>query len=398
MAAAHPYQEWLDKYLIELDDIEDGEDVPASDMCTVIQRQQAFGYTYEQLRKILGPMATDAVEPVGAMGNDTPLAVLSDVPQLLYNYFRQLFAQVTNPPIDAIREEIITDTGVMMGTELNLLETNPTNCRQIRIKTPVLTNEDLAKIRHLDRKYFRSETFPILFDPNEGSAGMEAALEDLFADVDAAIEDGANILVLSDRGMGPGKAAIPALLAVSGLHHHLIRTGKRTQVTLILESGEPREVHHFAVLIGYGASAINPYVGYETVEAMAREGMLGGTNLDDALYNYRKALIKGAVKTCSKMGISTIQSYCGAQIFEALGLKQSFVDRYFTWTPTRVEGIGLEEVAEETIRRHRKALPSALFQRCGAATGWRLSVATGWRTSPVQSKDDTLPAALCTRE
>ncbi len=357
MAAEHPYQEWLDEYLIELDEIEHGADAPASDMSTVIQRQQAFGYTYEQLRKILGPMSTDAVEPVGAMGNDTPLAVLSDVPQLLYNYFRQLFAQVTNPPIDAIREEIVTDTGVMMGTELNLLETLPENCRQIRIETPVLTNKDLAKIRHLDREHFRSETFPILFDPNEGSAGMEAALERLFADVDAAIADGVNILVLSDRGMGPERAAIPALLAVSGLHHHLIRTGMRTQVTLILESGEPREVHHFAVLIGYGASAINPYLGYETLEVMAQEGMLGDTNAETAIYNYRKALIKGVVKTCSKMGISTIQSYSGAQIFEALGLKKSFVERYFTWTPTRVEGIGLEEVAEETVRRHRKAYP-----------------------------------------
>ena len=358
MAAEYPYQDWLDRYLIELEDIEDGEDAPASNMGTVIRRQQAFGYTYEQLRKILGPMATDAVEPVGAMGNDTPLAVLSDVPQLMYSYFRQLFAQVTNPPIDAIREEIVTDTGVMMGAELNLLETLPENCRQIRIKTPVLTNKALAKIRDLDRTYFRSETYPILFDPNEGSAGLERALEELFAAVDVAIDEGVNILVLSDRGIGPDRAAIPALLAVSGLHHHLIRTGKRTQVTLILESGEPREVHHFAVLIGYGASAINPYLGYETLEAMWREGMLGEVDLKTALYNYRKALVKGVLKTCSKMGISTIQSYCGAQIFEALGLRQSFVDRYFTWTPTRVEGIGIEEVADETIRRHRKAFPA----------------------------------------
>ncbi|MFN2201702.1 MAG: glutamate synthase large subunit [Caldilineaceae bacterium] len=361
MAAEHPYQEWLDEYLIELDEIEEAADVPVSNTSTMIQRQQAFGYTYEQLRKILGPMATDAVEPVGAMGNDTPLAVLSDVPQLLYNYFRQLFAQVTNPPIDAIREEIVTDTGVMMGTELNLLETIPASCRQIRIKTPVLTNEDLAKIRHLDRKYFRSETFPILFDPKERKVGMEAALEQLFADVDAAIADGVNILILSDRGLAPGRAAIPALLAVSGLHHHLIRTGTRTQVTLILESGEPREVHHFAVLIGYGASAINPYLGYETLEAMAQEGMLGDISLEKAVYNYRKALIKGVVKTCSKMGISTIQSYCGAQIFEALGLKRSFVDRYFTWTPTRVEGVGLDEITEETIRRHHKAFPERSY-------------------------------------
>ena len=361
MAAEHPYQEWLDTYLIELDEIEDGRDIPASDPTTMIARQRAFGYTYEQLRKILGPMGTDAVEPVGAMGNDAPLAVLSDVPQLLYSYFRQLFAQVTNPPIDSIREEIVTDTGVMMGTELNLLKTLPENCRQIRIQTPVLSNQDLSKIRHLDREHFRSETFPILFDPNAGAAGLEAALNKLFGDVDTAIDNGVNILILSDRDLSPEQAAIPALLAVAGLHHHLIRTGKRTQVTLILESGEPREVHHFAVLIGYGASAINPYLGYETLEAMVREGMLGNIDVETALYNYRKSLVKGVVKTISKMGISTIQSYSGAQIFEALGLKQSFVDRYFTWTPTRVEGIGLEEVAEETIRRHWLAFPERSY-------------------------------------
>ncbi len=357
MAAEHPYQEWLDTYMVDLEEIEDGQHIPPPPLSRVIERQQVFGYTYEQLRKILGPMATDGVEPVGAMGNDTPLAVLSDMPQLLYNYFRQLFAQVTNPPIDAIREDIITDTGVNMGTELNILQTLPENCRQIRIETPVLTNEELSKIRDLDRKYFRSETFSILFDPDEGSEGMENTLQQIFADVDEAIEGGVNILVLSDRGVHQNRAAIPALLAVSGLHHHLIRTGKRTQVTLILESGEPREVHHFAVLIGYGASAINPYLGFESLEVMVQEGMLNGFDVPTAHYNYRKALIKGIVKTCSKMGISTIQSYCGAQIFEALGLKQEFVDKYFTWTPTRVEGIGIEEIAQETIRRHHKAFP-----------------------------------------
>ena len=256
--------------------------MPASDLTTVIQRQQAFGYTYEQLRKILGRWRRDAVEPVGAMGNDTPLAVLSDVPQLLYSYFRQLFAQVTNPPIDAIREEIVTDTGVMMGTELNLLETLPENCRQIRIETPVLTNEGPGQDSPSGSRVFPLQTFPILFEPNEGRAGWKRRWRELFADVDTAIDDGVNISWCCRIGaLDPDRAAIPALLAVSGLHHHLIRTGKRTQVTLILESGEPREVHHFAVLIGYGASAINPYLGYETLEVMAG-GMLGDTNVETA--------------------------------------------------------------------------------------------------------------------
>ncbi len=375
MAAQHPYQEWLDQYLVELDDIEDAGLTPEPHQEALVQRQQAFGYTYEQLRKILGPMANDGVEPIGAMGNDTPHAVLSDVPQLLYNYFRQLFAQVTNPPIDSIREELVTASDVMMGTELNLLETLPESCRQIRLTSPVLSNADLVKIRGIHQPGFRSQTFPILFNPDEGSAGLERSLEELFAAVDAAIAQGVNILVLSDRGLSRERAAIPALLAVAGLHHHLIRNGKRTQVTLILESGEPREVHHFAVLIGYGATAINPYVAYESLGEMIREGMLPGLSYDKAVYNYRKALVKSVVKVCSKMGISTIQSYCGAQIFEALGLSTRFVDKYFTWTPTRVEGIGVEEVTEETVRRHRRAFPArstnGLVLPAGGDYQWR---------------------------
>jgi glutamate synthase (ferredoxin) len=357
MAKQQPYQEWLDQYLIELDELPAAHDVPGTDLATITQRQQEFGYTFEQLRMLLVPMARDGVEAVGAMGNDSPHAVLSDMPQLLYNYFRQLFAQVTNPPIDSIREELVTATDVMMGTEGNILDPRPENCHQIRIKTPILTNADLAKIRQLDQSGFRSLTVPFLFDFAGGAGGMERKLEEIFAQVDQAIEDGYNIFILSDRGVSQQMAAMPTLLATAGLHHHLIRTGKRTQVTLIVESGEPREVHHFAVLIGYGASAINPYLAYESIDHMIQEGLLPGVDYKSAVYKFNKAAVKGVVKVISKMGISTIQSYCGAQIFEALGLKQSFVDKYFTWTPTRVEGIGLEEVFGEIAKRHRVAFP-----------------------------------------
>lgn len=357
MAREYPYQEWLDENLVELDELPAAHDVAGSDLATVVQRQQEFGYTFEQLRMLLVPMARDGVEAVGAMGNDSPHAVLSDMPQLLYNYFRQLFAQVTNPPIDSIREELVTATDVMMGTESNLLSPVPESYRQIRIKTPILTNTDLAKIRQLDSHGFRSFTVPFTFKFADGAAGMERRLEEIFATVDQAIADGYNIFVLTDRGVSAEMAAMPALLATAGLHHHLIRTGKRTQVTLILESGEPREVHHFAVLIGYGAMAINPYMAYESIDYMIQEGLLPNVDLKSAVYKFNKAAVKGVVKVISKMGISTIQSYCGAQIFEALGLKQSFVDKYFTWTPTRVEGIGLEEVFGEIAKRHRVAYP-----------------------------------------
>ncbi len=357
MADAAPFRAWLDEHLVELDNLPSvGQGLP-NDPATVTQRQQAFGYTFEHLRMIIAPMARDGVEPVGAMGNDAPHAVLSDKSQLLYSYFRQLFAQVTNPPIDSIREELVMASDVMMGTELNLLEPRPESCRQIRIKTPLLINADLAKIRQLDRPGFHSRTVPMLFDPRTGVAGLAAALEDIFAQVDQAIAEGTNVFILSDRGISASLAAIPALLATAGLHHHLIRTGKRTQVTLVVESGEPREVHHFAVLIGYGATAINPYLAYETLEQLIADGMLPGVDLKAAIYKFNKAAVKGVVKTISKMGISTIQSYCGAQIFEALGLSQAFVDKYFTWTPTRIEGIGLAEVYDEVMRRHRIAYP-----------------------------------------
>ncbi len=358
IAAKHPYRKWLNQYLVRLEEMPAAPAPPLPDHDTLVQRQQAFGYTYETLRVILGPMAKNAIEPVGSMGNDTPPAVLSDQPQLLYNYFKQLFAQVTNPPIDAIREEIITATETYIGTELNLLETLPANCHQIKLKTPILTNEELAKLRHLDLPGFKSLTLPMLFPVAGGSAAMEKALADLYEQARQAIAAGINIFILSDRGIDSANAAIPALLAVSGLHHFLIREELRTQVALIVESGEPREVHHFATLIGYGASAINPYLAYESLNDMVRQGLLEGITPEKANAQYIKASVKGVVKILSKMGISTMQSYCGAQIFEALGLSQAVVDKYFTWTPSRVEGIGIAEICEEVRQRHRDAFPA----------------------------------------
>jgi glutamate synthase domain-containing protein 2/glutamate synthase domain-containing protein 1/glutamate synthase domain-containing protein 3 len=357
MATEHPYREWLDRYLVHLSDLPEAPSIGEADHETVIQRQLSFGYTFETLRVVVSPMAKDGVEAIGAMGNDTPLAVLSDQPQLLYNYFKQLFAQVTNPPIDAIREELVTATDVYMGTELNLLETRPDNCRQIKIKYPILTNEEMAKIRYVQESGFKAETLSMLFNIDGGVAGLENALEEMYASARTAIANGVNVLILSDRGVNQNKAPIPALLAVSGLHHYLIREELRTQVALIVESGEPREVHHFSLLIGYGATAINPYLVYETIGDMIRQGTLTDIDEKKAVKLFIKAAVKGVVKVLSKMGISTMQSYCGAQIFEALGLSSALVDKYFTWTPSRIEGIGLAEIYEEVALRHRRAFP-----------------------------------------
>lgn len=352
-----PYREWLNKNHVLLEDLPEPPHVHEPDHNTVLQRQQAFGYTFEDLRVILGPMARDGVQPLGSMGTDTPLAVLSNKPQLLYSYFKQLFAQVTNPPIDPIREEIITSTDTMLGSEANLLKPTPESCRMIKLPHPLLTNEQLEQLRHVDRPGFRSKTLSLLFHAVEGAAGLEAALETLFAEADQAIEEGVNILVLSDRGVDPGHVAIPALLATSGLHHHLIRKGTRTRIGIVLESGEPREVHHFAVLIGYGCSAINPYMAYETLDDMIKQGMLPNLDHKTAIKNFIKASVKGVVKTMAKMGISTIQSYRGAQIFESVGLHSSVIDKYFTWTPSRVDGADLQAIASELLARHSRAFP-----------------------------------------
>ena len=361
-AQAHPYQQWLKEHHVLLEDLPAVNHHPEPAHETVLQRQQAFGYTFEDLRFIVGPMARDGIQPLGSMGTDTPLAVLSNKSQLLYNYFKQLFAQVTNPPIDPIREEIVTSTETMVGSRGSLLNPTPESCALIRVKEPIITNEDLEKLRHVKKGNFKAVTLPILFPVSEGVIGLEIAVDKLFAAADRAIADGANILILSDRGISHEKAPIPALLAISGLNHHLIRSGTRSKVGLVLESGEPREVHHFALLIGYGCSAINPYLAFETIDDLIHQGLLTGTDHKTAVKKFIKAAVKGVVKTMAKMGISAIQSYRGAQIFEAVGLNSAFVDRYFRWTPSRIEGVGLNVIAEETLLRHRHAFPAAQME------------------------------------
>ncbi len=371
----HPYRKWLDENLILLDQLPEAPHVHEPDHETVLQRQKAFGYTFEDLRLILTPMGRDGVEPVGSMGTDTPLAVLSNKPQLLFNYFKQLFAQVANPPIDCIREEIVTSTLTTLGTERNLLKPEPKSCRQIQIDSPILSNEDFEKLRHIKHPDFKSATISILYEIEKGAKGLEAAMDRIFKEADAAIKNGCNIIVLSDRGVNHDMAAIPSLLAVSGTHHHLIREGTRTKIGLILESGEPREVHHFALLLGYGAGAINPYLAFESMDDLIRQGLLKGVEHKVTVKNYVKAVSKGVVKTMSKMGISTIQSYRGAQIFEAVGVNQKLVDKYFTNTASRIEGIGIETVHDEVRARHRDAFPDRQIDSHALASGgqyqWR---------------------------
>lgn len=362
----HPYREWLDQNLVELSDLAPAVStsepqglgsVSEQDLIAVTQRQIAFGYTFEELRLLMMPMARDGVEAVGSMGTDTPLAVLSDRPKLLYDYFQQLFAQVTNPPIDSIREEIITSPETMIGPERNLLQPTPESCHMIKLKTPILLDEDLAKLRNATEKGFASTTLEMVFDPKAGVEGLEAALQSIFEQADQAISQGISLLILSDRGVNRTLAPIPALLAVSGLHHHLIRQGTRTRVGLLLESGEPREVHHLAVLMGYGCGAINPYMVFESIQDQIDQGLLVNVDYKTACKNYLKAATKGIIKVASKIGISTIQSYRGAQIFEAVGLNQSLIDRYFTWTASRIEGVDLSVIAQEAILRHQHAFP-----------------------------------------
>ena len=356
---AHPYREWLDKHMVELADVKAAPEVPVPDHNTVTNRQRAFGYTFEELRMLLVPMARDGVEAVGSMGTDTPLAVLSNRPHPLYDYFKQLFAQVTNPPIDCIREEIVTSTETTIGSERNLLKPEPESCHLLELKTPILTNEELAKIRCISQGEFKSASLPILFKPeadHEKSAkALSAAIDDLFAKASKAIAEGANIIILSDRGIDKDHAPIPALLAVAGLHNHLIREGTRTRAGIVLESGEPRQVHHFALLLGYGCGAINPYLAFETLDDMIRQGLLVNVDHKTACKNYSKAATKGVVKVASKMGISTIQSYRGAQVFEAVGINREIIEKYFTWTASRIEGAGLEVIAGEVLLRHKHA-------------------------------------------
>ncbi len=359
LAAEHPYGEWLERNLRPLRSLPDVEPPTRLRGEDLLGQQIAFGYTVEDLKRILDPMMKNGAEPVGSMGNDTPLAVLSDRAQPLYNYFKQLFAQVTNPPLDAIREELVTSVKTVIGTEGNVLDPGPESCRLLSLETPFLDNGAMAKLTALNEDGRRAVVLPILFPAKEGPAGLETALDELFRRADDAIEKGATILILSDRGVGPDNAPIPSLLAVAGLHHHLVREKTRTQVGLVVETGDAREGHHLALLIGYGAGAVNPYLALDSLEPLCSNGLPSdGAAYDKAVTNYLKATKKAVVKIMSKMGISTVQSYRGAQIFEAIGLSKRLVDRYFTKTTSRIEGIGVEEIAAEALSHHGRAYPT----------------------------------------
>ncbi len=365
LADAHDYAGWLDANLTRLADLPPAEPPPPLAGEALVETQVAFGYTVEDAKYHLGPMAREGQEALGSMGTDTPLAVLSERPQPLYGYFKQLFAQVTNPPLDAIREELVTSVDSLLGAEGNLLDEGlDDGYRMISLPAPFLTNGDLARLRALDGNgnggggRFRSATLPMLMPAADGPAGMAPALDDLFRRADAAIAGGATILILSDRGVDADHAPLPALLATAGLHHHLVRTRQRTKVGLVVETGEAREVHHFALLIGYGAGAVNPWLALDAVREMVADGSLeSAIPHAEAEANVLKALKKGVVKVMSKMGISTVQSYRGAQIFEAVGLNEDLIDRYFTGTVSRISGAGLDQIAAETLARHARAFP-----------------------------------------
>ncbi len=355
MSSRRPYSVWLKEWLVDIDSLPKPEKTqsPSDDL---LRDMRAFGYSREDLKVIIKPMADTGKEPIGSMGNDTPHAVLSNQPKLLYEYFKQLFAQVTNPAIDPIREEVVMSLDSFIGPQKNILEETPQHCHKLYLKEPILTNEMLEKIRNIDERGFRCKTISVLFDVNDKSDFLRQ-LDRVCEEAESAIEEGYSFVILSDRGISKDKAALPMLLAVGAVHHHLVRKAKRTQIGIVVESAEPREVHHFAVLFGYGADAINPYLAYEAVEYLWREGLLDVGSLEAAIKNYRKAIDKGILKILSKMGISTLQSYRGAQIFEALGVHPEVIDRCFAGTVSRIGGVDFEIIREETIRRHKMGFP-----------------------------------------
>jgi glutamate synthase domain-containing protein 2/glutamate synthase domain-containing protein 1/glutamate synthase domain-containing protein 3 len=354
IASRHPYRRWVVEQQLRLDDLPEPMVATTHEAAaSVMERQMAFGYTVEEGRLVLEPMILDGAEAVGSMGTDTPIAVLSDHPQLLFRYFKQLFAQVTNPPIDPIREKLVMSLVTDLGPRPSLLEETPEHARRIRLHQPVLSDADVAKLGMLENG-LRARTLPALFSADGGEGAMEAALEGLCRAAAEAVRDGYGVLVISDRGVDSSTASIPSLLAIAAVHHHLIREGLRTRASLVSETGEAREVNHFALLLGYGAEAVAPYLVWEVIEQMAAQGGLG-IEIHEATGHFVKAIGKGLLKVLSKMGISTLQSYCGAQVFEAIGLSSALVDRHFTGTASRIEGIGLEQVQEETLRRHRAA-------------------------------------------
>ena len=353
LASMQPYGQWLAEHKVSLDALPEPAQVLGPDFETLGVRQAAFGYTREELSMIIEPMAANGAEPVGSMGNDAPLAVLSNGSPLLFCYFKQLFAQVSNPPLDAIREELVTSVETFIGAEGNLLQQTPEQCHQLKVDEPVLTNRDLEKIKAIDTGNLKARTLSTLFNPLVGPDALRTAMDSLCEQVSNAVEDGCTLIVLSDRGVDREHAPIPSLLATAGVHHHLVREGMRTKVGLVVESGEPREVAHFALLFGYGAGAVNAYLALETIADMARDDTYSDiTDYQAAEKNFVKAVHKGVVKVMSKMGISTLQSYRGAQVFEAVGLNREFVDGYFTWTSSRIGGVGIAEIEGECLRRH----------------------------------------------
>ncbi len=368
LAALHPYGEWLEAGMIALDDLPEREHVVFSHD-SVLRRQQMFGYTHEELKILISPMAASGGEALGSMGTDTPIAVLSTRPRLLFDYFTQLFAQVTNPPLDAIREEVVTAVSSSVGPEANLLEPGPESCRQLSLPFPIIDNDDLAKIIHINddgnHPGLQAKVLSGLYRVGDGGAGLRTALDRICAQASEAIEAGARIIVLSDRNADSVDAPIPSLLLTAAVHHHLVRTKQRTMAGLIVEAGDAREVHHMALLIGYGAGAINPYLAFESIEDLIAQDMHGLGSMDprQAVQNYIKACGKGVLKVMSKMGVSTVASYTGAQIFEAIGLGQTVVDAYFTGTISQLGGIGLDEIAAEVAARHAMANPSRPEER-----------------------------------
>jgi glutamate synthase (NADPH/NADH) large chain/glutamate synthase (ferredoxin) len=358
ISTRRPYRQWIEEQRVHFDDLPDAH-VTLTGVQPGYTRRLAFGYTQEDLRVLIAPMASTGSEPIGSMGNDGALAVLSDQRPPLFSYFKQLFAQVTNPPIDPIREEVVMSLASAIGPEGNLLEEDPRHAHQLVMKQPILRNLELEKLKQAGHDIFATQTLDITWPAEEGPDGMSRRLADLCDEAYQALESGVNVLILSDRRMGPERAPIPSLLAVAAVHHHLVRAGNRLQCSLVLESGEPREVHHMATLIGYGCGAINPYLLFDTVDELVADGRVPGvTDADEAERNVVKAIGKGLLKTISKMGISTIQSYCGAQIFEAVGLEKDLIDKYFTGTASRIGGVGLDVLAKEALDRHARAYPA----------------------------------------
>ena len=373
-----PYKKWLDENLLHLSQIPYTDNVIATETVDFEARQRLFGYTIEDLRTIINPMGSAGAEAISSMGNDTPLAVLSDQPQLLYNYFKQLFAQVTNPPLDGIREEIITDISLAVGGDYNIFDIVPDHCKKLKIQNPVISNEDLIKISTIEHADFKSVTISTLYEIEKGVNGLERALEKCVQATFKAVSEGCNIVILSDRGVSEKMAPIPMLLACSYIHHSLNILKVRSKFGIIIESAEPREPHHFALLFGYGASAINPYMVNEIIRDQVNKGFITNVNADYAIKNYNKAIAKGILKIMNKIGISTLHSYRAAQIFEILGLNKTLTSKYFPYTPSRIEGIGLIEVEKEVKKRYQKAFPnskvaSLLPLEIGGLYRWRRS-------------------------